>query len=147
MTIKTLLKPVLFVFFLILFLSLFLKCFDRFGRYMLERKTKDTVTAIRSEYTGIVIDKYLDANAIICFKLKTPDSGNIYVSVTNTLAFNTQVGDTLVKQKNDNYVLVKRQTGDSLWVLYTPIYSDVREHELFPKEWKDKWLDAIPNRR
>lgn len=53
-----------------------------------------------------------------------------------------EVGDSLIKNKNDVYCIVIKKNGTKLKVRYTSIPYQMRLNENFPKKWRCKWLEA-----
>ena len=74
---------------------------------------------------------------------------NILILVLVPIIMNRQrimnyinVGDSLIKIKDENICYVKKPNGEKKQFYYTRISMKDRSHWTFPKEWKNKWMES-----
>ena len=53
-----------------------------------------------------------------------------------------EIGDSIYKLENENYVEVYKPGYNKIKSLYIKILKAEREHSDWPLEWKDKWIEA-----
>ena len=120
-------------------------CVDVLDRLSLESSLKRTILSIKSEYKGIVIEKYSTRELIMPpthLKVLTLKKDTIDISPNEEIVDNIKIGDTIQKIKNENMVFVKNSDGISKKYFYIKISQEERSHKKFPKEWKYKWKEA-----
>ncbi len=97
------------------------------------------INEIKRPINGIVIEKYSTGHGrFIVIKEKNGDTfefnqDNIYDYLRK--------GDHFLKVANDNYCYVKRN-GETKKFIFTYISLKSRNSFDWPKEWKNKWMDA-----
>ncbi len=100
------------------------------------------IDEIKSEFSGIIIEKYSVRNTKPThLKIKTK-SNFIEICPNSQIVNNANVGDSLIKPKNENFVFLKKLNKKEEKFFYTRISKETRNHNIFPKEWKDKWLES-----
>ncbi|MDR6464573.1 hypothetical protein [Chryseobacterium sediminis] len=97
------------------------------------------VNEIRRQINGIVIKKYDTGHARLV-SIKQSDGTIIDFSQDNLYSY-IREGDHFTKQANDNYCYVKRN-GETKKFIFTYISPKTRNSFDWPKEWKNKWMEA-----
>ncbi|MGE8514683.1 MAG: hypothetical protein ACN6N7_18410 [Chryseobacterium culicis] len=123
------LKYIIILLFVILFANAI------YYHYSSKRVVKD----IRLSINGIVIKKYDTGHAR--FVSIKENNGNIVDFSQDNLYSYIRKGDHFMKQANDNYCYVKRN-GETKKFIFTYISTKTRNSFDWPKEWKNKWMDA-----
>lgn len=100
------------------------------------------VSKIRQEYAGIIIDKYsVRDTPPTHIRIKTKDS-LIEISVNRQIVKMSNLGDSIIKPKNENYVFIIAQDGRKNKFFYTKLSFETRNSKYFPKEWRKKWMES-----
>lgn len=104
---------------------------------------KIKISEIKEEYKGVVIDKYSTRDTPPTFlKILVSDNKVIDVSPYEAVVDNAEIGDSIIKVKNENIVYLKRDNEPVKTYFYTKISYKTRNNKRFPKEWKDKWPES-----
>lgn len=101
-----------------------------------------TLRNIRSEFKGVIVDSAF--NKTPKFTILHADSTLSIVEGASDRAFykEWELGDTLIKYKDDVYCYLHRPNGFKKKYLYVLILDRERAHFLWPKEWVNKWPEA-----
>lgn len=128
-------KFFIFIFFVILFWK-GCSLFDDFT------SKKNVIKAIQKDFSGIIIDKYSPRDTPPIF-LKIKNQNSIFdISFPRGVMNISSIGDSIYKLPNDNYVYIVKQDGKIYKECFQKITTDNRNSKLFPKEWKNKWIDT-----
>lgn len=101
--------------------------------------SKDLINDIKRPINGVVIKKY-DTDHARFINIKQIDGSIVDFSQDNLYSY-LKKGDHFVKQANDNYCYITRN-GDTKKFVFLLISPKERNSFDWPKEWKNKWLDA-----
>tara|TARA_R110000751_G_C13517550_1_gene452370 strand:- start:119 stop:538 length:420 start_codon:yes stop_codon:yes gene_type:complete len=100
------------------------------------------IDQIATGYEGIISDKFSVRNTKPThLKIKTA-TGFIEISPYQKIVDLAQIGDSLIKPENQNFVYLKKRNGQVLEIFYTKLSLETRNHKSFPKEWKEKWMES-----
>lgn len=118
-------------------------CFVIFQIYMTTSPIK-IVNSIKKGYKGIVISKkqiaQRNSHSIIVFCKENNNTVNeIFRQELDSIV---EVGDYIIKPKNDNYLFLIKPNMKKQKFIYTYISKENREDFRWPKEWKSKWIEA-----
>jgi len=69
-------------------------------------------------------------------------SYNKTISPNQQLVKHVEVGDSLFKPANNNFIFHIKKSGISRKYFYTKLSYETRKNNSFPEEWKDKWLES-----
>ena len=105
-----------------------------------------TINEIRREYKGVIVQIYSSKSDISPTFIKIRDSSSRFqdLSVLEDVINYVELGDSLIKPKNENVLMIKRN-GKTKTFFYSIISEKLRKHRKFPDEWRDKWLGDLPN--
>lgn len=104
---------------------------------------KITISQIKEEYKGVIIDKYSTRNTPPThLRVLVNNIEKIQISPYEAVVDNAEIGDSIIKVKNENIVYLKRDNEPVKTFFYTKISYKDRRSKRFPKEWKDKWLES-----
>lgn len=118
-------------------------CRDFMDTVSLNALVNGTTKMIRSDYKGIIIEKYAPRETKPNYiKIKTLENEIIDIGPNRTFVDNVIVGDSVFKVKNENKVIIKKSNGEKFSYFYTYISKEIRNHKDFPKEWKGKWAES-----
>lgn len=113
---------------------------------MSENAVRRDLSYIESNFNGIVIDK-VKYNRSMHIVVKTDSIDKLQTPSISSYLFNSvQVADSLIKIKNSNYCNIYKNEVFLDSVCYVNISYKHREHELWPKEWSDKWMECATER-
>lgn len=107
--------------------------------------SKNLIKNIKDEYKAIIIEIY---NPREWMKEPTFVRMRKINNTVESLAPGTDimnyinVGDSLIKIKDENICYVKKPNGEKKQFYYTRISMKDRSHWTFPKEWKNKWMES-----
>lgn len=128
---------------ILLFSISFYSCNDLFDKLTLDSSTNRIVKIIKSEFSGQIISKYAPRDTKPThIKIKTSMNKIIDISPNEKILLNVVVGDSIFKLKNENKVVIKKISGDTLSFFYILIPKSYRSHKNFPREWRNKWLES-----
>ena len=100
------------------------------------------VQEIKSGFSGKITDKYAVRNTPPThLKIKT-ENEILEISPNSEIVKIAEIGDSIIKPKNENWVYIKKSNGDRLKLFYTRISFETRKNENFPKKWKNRWLES-----
>ena len=123
------------------FLILFWKGCDLFDNFTSNRLI---MKEIEKEFSGIIIDKYSPRENTLPMVLKIKNQNTVHDILFSKGVMNiSSIGDSIYKQSNDNYVYIIKSNGKIYKKCFQKITNERRNSKLFPKEWKNKWLDTI----
>jgi len=101
------------------------------------------VAEIQSNFEGIIMREFKvrDTDKPTHLEVKI-DNGNKVVEISPNQAVidYADVGDSIIKPRNENTVYIKKLNGQRMDFFYTKLSYDTRSHRKFPEEWKNKWL-------
>jgi hypothetical protein len=121
----------LFISFLFAFVFQVSSCDNRANFYIAE---------IKIGYKGIIVDKYQARTTIL--KIQTTENSLVEASILcDGLICNSEIGDSIVKIPNENYVLLKKKSSVTKYP-YLYIHKSIRLSTSWPKEWRTKWLES-----
>jgi hypothetical protein len=105
----------------------------------LTRRPGRYIDIIKSSFKGVIVEKYFLKTTHL--KIKTSDNNVIDVAaVSGAMIKESEVGDSIEKVPNDNYVfLTKKGVRSKLIYIYIP--DVIRNDFRWPAEWKDKWRE------
>ncbi|WP_417350994.1 hypothetical protein [Flavobacterium alkalisoli] len=125
---------------------LLIAAFGCFIAIMLYTSTspQKTVDNIKRGYSGIVVSKQQIAErkshlTDIYFK---DDGVNMSEVFRQGLDSVIEVGDSIIKPKNDNYLYIIKPGGTKETFIYTYISESYRNDFRWPDKWKEKWPEA-----
>ena len=122
----------------IFFLLLFWKGCDLFDDFTNE---KAIIEEIQKDLSGIIISKYSTRDTPPIF-LKIKNKNTFFdISFSREIMTISSIGDSIYKLPNDNYVYIIKSNGKIYKECFQKITNETRSSRLFPKEWKDKWLE------
>lgn len=100
------------------------------------------VEKIEQGFKGVVEKKYsVRDNYDSHLDIRMGDS-LITISPYNAIVENAQIGDSIIKIKNENFITLLKKNGDEKQFFYTKLSYKTRRSRYFPKEWKDKWMES-----
>lgn len=121
----------------------FFSCKKQLEKLSNNSSLERVVERIESSYKGIIVKKYSTRKTLPThITIKTSSGKHIDISPNKQLLDFAKVGDSIYKYKDRNIAKIKTSDGDSLVTFYIKISSKNRNHENFPKEWKNKWLES-----
>lgn len=100
---------------------------------------------ITEEYRGVVEEKYNPREwmkVVTHVKIKDQKDKIISRSISSEAMDYIEVGDSLIKIKDENLIHVVKQDGERTSFYYKRISMKTRNHWTFPEEWRDKWLES-----
>lgn len=103
-----------------------------------------TIKNIKSSCNGTVISyiRREGSNNIIGYKVKGIKSiDDIYPGFEDYFKI-IQIGDTIIKPINENYCEIIKLDGTKRRYIFTYISKRERNDFRWPREWKNKWLEA-----
>ena len=93
-------------------------------------------------FKGVISDKFSVRNTKPThLKVKT-ENGFVEISPYQKIVDLAEIGDSLIKPKNQNFVYLKKRNGQVHEIFYTRLSLKTRNHKSFPQEWKDKWMES-----
>ena len=99
---------------------------------------------IADEYEAIVTGKFNPkkwADKPTQVKIKTTNTIK-GIPIPSEIMDYIEVGDSLIKIKDENLVYVVKPSGERKSFYYKRISMKTRNHWTFPKEWRDKWMES-----
>jgi|TARA_R110000764_G_scaffold239818_1_gene340134 hypothetical protein len=100
------------------------------------------IDEIATGYEGIISDKFSVRNTKPThLKIQTA-KGFIEISPYQKIVDSAEIGDSLIKPENQNFVYLKKRNGQVHEIFYTKLSLETRNHKSFPKEWKEKWMES-----
>ncbi|MFD0862586.1 hypothetical protein ACFQ1M_10265 [Sungkyunkwania multivorans] len=100
------------------------------------------IDEIATGYEGIIFDKFsVRKTKPTHLKIKTA-TGFFEISPYQKIVDSAEVGDSLIKPANQNFVYLKKRNGQVQEIFYTKLSMKTRNHRSFPKEWKKKWMES-----
>ena len=98
---------------------------------------------IRESYKGVVISRKQIAQreshlTRIFSKINNKTTEDIFRSELDSII---DVGDSVIKPANENYIYLIKPNGKRKKYIYTFISKDTREDFRWPKEWKGRWTN------
>lgn len=100
------------------------------------------INEIEKGYKGIITDKFAVRNTKPThLKIKT-ETDYIEISPNQKIVELAEIGDSLIKPKNENIVFLKKSDGEVYESFYTKLSKKTRNNDRFPKEWKGKWMES-----
>jgi hypothetical protein len=101
------------------------------------------VEKIRSEFKGKIVKIYATKKTIPThLEVALTDGKIINISPNQYLVNSADVGDFLIKPKNENRVYLIKSNKKKLTFFYTKISYETRNNKNFPVEWKNRWLES-----
>jgi hypothetical protein len=101
-----------------------------------------TIDKIRSKFNGVVSNIFFDRTYHYSVSLNDGTIKDI-AYVTGDFLCSVEIGDSIDKIENENYVYVyKFNNRKKIKVLYTIITDREREDFRWPEEWKNKWIGS-----
>jgi|GEM_PF-2671988 len=105
--------------------------------------TRIIVSQIKEEFKGVIVDKYSTRNTPPThLRVLINNKENIQISPYESVVDYAEIGDSIIKIKNENIVYLKRENEVVKTFFYTKISYKTRRNKHFPKEWKDKWPES-----
>lgn len=106
-------------------------------------QVKFVVRDIHMDFKGVVIKKYSVRKGVepTYLKVKT-ESNEIDIIPSYEIVDFANVGDSIVKLKDENICYVIKRIGGKRKFFYTDISMEQRNNNKFPKEWKNKWMES-----
>jgi len=104
---------------------------------------KFVIRDIHANFKGKIINKYTVRKGIspTHLKVKTMDS-EIEINPSYIIVDYANIGDSIIKPKDDNVCIIIKSNGVRKKFFYTGITKEQREDSKFPKEWKNKWMES-----
>jgi len=120
------------------------------GSVILEKKSQKreverTLSIIKSNYIGVVVDKYSPYGADLeptFMKIRTLEGLLIKMAPQDKVIDKVKIGDTIIKPMNENIVYIVDKNNDRTEHFYVRISKKKRLHKNFPIEWKKKWMES-----
>lgn len=101
------------------------------------------VEEIKDGFAGIITDKYAVRDTPPThLKVEINGSFNKTISPNRELVKYAEVGDSLFKPVNSNYIFHINKSGISKKFFFTKLSYETRKNSNFPEEWKGKWLES-----
>lgn len=100
---------------------------------------------ITDEYEAIVIEKYnrrKSMDVMTSVRLKKQNKQIFGIPMRSQIMDYIEVGDSLIKIKDENLIYVVKPDGERTSFYYKRISMKTRNHWTFPKEWRDKWMES-----
>lgn len=104
---------------------------------------KITIDKIKDDFKGVVIKKYSTRDVPPThLQILVDGKEKIDISPNGEIVDAANIGDSLIKIKNENWAFLKSEDDDVQKYFYTRISYKNRRSKLFPKEWRNKWLES-----
>lgn len=100
---------------------------------------------ITEEYSGVVKEKYNPRESMKVMthvKINYQKDKIIGRTISSDAMDYIELGDSLIKVKDENLIYVVKPDGERKSFYYKRISMKTRNHWTFPKEWQDKWLES-----
>lgn len=133
-------KIILVALSILLIIFFAIKLFD----YLSHRSELNRVIdEIESSFKGIAIDKfsYRENDLPTHLKIKSNDSIFEITPFPPTIR-KAELGDSVIKPRDENYVILKRNDSIIFNHYYKRISNEIRNDSDFPKKWRKKWLES-----
>ncbi len=100
-----------------------------------------TIKKIQNEYIGEIVDIYSSRKNVspTFIKVKINNSKYVDLSVSKKVIDYSEIGDSVVKLKNDNVITILKENKTKSFP-FMKISENLRNHYTFPSEWKDRWI-------
>ena len=131
--------PLRIIFGIIIIFALFytINQFSQLGNVKLK------VEKIKSEFKGKIVRIYATKKTIPThLKVDLTNGKIIDISPNQYLVNEADVGDSLIKPKNENRIYLIKKNKKKLAFFFTKISYETRNNKNFPIEWKYKWLES-----
>jgi hypothetical protein len=101
------------------------------------------IKEIKEGFSGVIQDKYAVRDTPPTH-LKVEIGGNNYKSISPNQKFvrSAEIGDSIYKPDNSNYIFLIKKSGQSKRYFYTKLSYKTRNSKRFPEEWRDQWLES-----
>ena len=100
------------------------------------------VAKIKEEFNGVILDKYSVRNTAPTHLRISTNLDTISISPNLEITRNCNIGDSIFKPKNENYLILKDLQGNKKTFFYTKLSYETRNSKFFPKEWRKKWPES-----
>jgi hypothetical protein len=96
---------------------------------------------IKNEYIGEIVDIFSTRKNLspTFIKIKINNSTYIDLSVSENVIDYSEIGDSVVKLKNDNVITIFNEKKAKSFP-FMKISENLRNHDNFPSEWKGRWI-------
>lgn len=117
--------------------------FYTINRFSQLGNVKLKVEKIKSEFRGKIVRIYATKKTIPTHLEVLVTNGKIInISPNEYLVNSAEVGDYLIKPKNENQIYLIKSNKKKLTFFYTKLSYETRNNKNFPIEWKNKWLES-----
>lgn len=100
------------------------------------------IDEISSEYKGVVSKKFSVRDTDPTHLKIITKTDIMEISPHNKIVHLAEIGDSLIKPANQNFVYLKKTDGQIHQIFYTRLSHETRNHKMFPIEWKEKWMES-----
>lgn len=119
---------------ILLFSFIFIQC---------SNDVKFVVQDIESTFSGTIVEKYSVREGVGATFLKIKTSNNfIEINPSFLIVDYCQIGDSIIKLKNENICYIIKKNGVKKKFYYVSISLKQRENSNFPIKWKNKWMGS-----
>ena len=106
-------------------------------------QVKFVVRDIQMEFKGVIVDKYTVREGVYPTFLKvSANEKNLDINPSFQILHFADVGDSIIKIKDENICYVIKKNGMSKKFFYVSISRSQRDDKNFPEQWKDKWMES-----
>lgn len=108
-------------------------------------QVKFVIHDIQKEFRGLIIDKYTVREGVYSTFLKVNiNEGKEYIDINPSfkILHYSDVGDSIIKLKDENICYVLKKNGVKKKFSYVSISQSQRNDKNFPEQWKDKWMES-----
>lgn len=123
-------------------ISIIFICFFTITKFSKSANIKLKIEKIKSEFQGRIVEIYATKKTLPTHLKVLLSSGKIIsISPNQQLVAKADVGDYLIKPKNENRIYLIKN-NKKLTFFYTKISYETRNSNNFPIEWKNKWPES-----
>ena len=100
---------------------------------------------IQKEFRGLIIEKYtVRVGVYLTFLKVNIKEGKEYIDINPSfkILHYSDVGDSIIKLKDENTCYVVKKNGEKKKFSYVSISQSQRDDKEFPEKWKDKWMES-----
>lgn len=110
---------------------------------MPSNQVKFVVRDIQMDFKGVIVDKYTVREGVYPTFLEVrANEKNIDINPSFQILHFADIGDSIIKIKDENICYVVKTNGMRKKFFYVSISRSQRDDKKFPKEWKDKWMGS-----